>query len=119
MPLQYGAVTGWKIWYDSNDTYSSTYSSLDGKWSDAPRDGVICYSVFYTGKDPSGNSMRRIHSGEDWYFSDGDELFGANSDDYIISIKRYRNCIFLRGKWTGMQEHINTMELMMRERELV
>jgi hypothetical protein len=108
-------VIGWKIWYTSG----KTLSSLDDKWSNVPSDGVVSVAIFFTGFDPNGNPIRRIMSGHDWYFSDGDQLFAHNSDELNTNRERYPGCTYLRGKWTNDENYHNIMERTMAERELV
>jgi hypothetical protein len=88
-------VVGWKAWYADGKKYNSDWSAL-------PDDGVIHVAVFLSDKDRFGNYVKRIETGHDWYFSDGDQLFGGNSDSLEENQRRYPHCSFKRGKWVPL-----------------
>jgi len=93
-------VIGWKLWYDDGNVFSSH----DGQWKDAPQDGVLEMMVYYEKKDGMGRPTRLSLGGHDWYFSDGDQLFGCNTDSLKENKRRYPQCIFKRGKWTTAEK---------------
>lgn len=93
-------VIGWKIFYDDE----SVYSSRMGSWRDAPSDGVLRVLLFEDKIDGMGRPTRLLHHGQDFYFSDGDQLFGSNTDILRDNLDRYPRLTsedFKRGRWTS------------------
>lgn len=102
-------VVGWKLWYSDG----TTYSSKQGTFTSAPDDGVVVMLEYEDGLAPSGGRLRRVHEGADWYFSDGDQLFGSNSDSLEENKQRYPNCVFKKGKWSSNLEYRSICDLAM------
>lgn len=97
-------VIGWKIFYDDE----SVYSSRTGSWRDAPSDGVLRVLLYEDKIDRQNRPTRIIHQGQDFYFSDGDQLFGANDDPLRMNLERYSRLTskdFKRGRWTSGEIH--------------
>ena len=69
-------IIGWKLWYGNG----TTFSSLQGSWEKAPDQDVQVLMIYYDKKDGMGRSCRRVFSGSDYYFKDGDN-FGESFDD--------------------------------------
>jgi len=104
----YSRVVAWKIWYaDSYDI--KTFSSAEGSWDEAPSEGVMVVMTYLadhtTHKDAKGRTSRIQQTGGDWYFSDGDQLFGYNKDSREDNKKRYPQCSFKRGVWGSVEEY--------------
>jgi len=93
-------VIGWKIWYIGG----LVFSVHDGKFCAAPKDGVLHMMVYYDKLDGQGRPTRLSFSGDDWYFSDGLQLFGSNSDSVEENKRRYPRCCFKQGKWATPEE---------------
>lgn len=80
---------GWKLFYGDGRTFSSN----DGTWDEAPDQNVQLVMVYEMKTSAMGRPTRRIYSGCDYYFKDGDE-FGQSFDD----IKNTRGVV-KNGKW--------------------
>lgn len=94
-------VIGWKAYYADGNVYNSK----DSKWGDIPDDGLVALLLFQSDVDRFGRPIRVIRNGSDWYFSDGDQLFGSNSDPDYINQYRYPQCQFKRGKWVPLDKY--------------
>lgn len=92
-------VVGWKAFY-----LDHTYTSKLIEWKDLPEDGLQVVILYYDVKDGMGRPTRLILSGQTWYFSDGDQLFGANNDGLEENKQRYPTCTFKRGKWIRLAD---------------
>ena len=85
-------IRGWKLWYENHTDYSSN----TGLFSAAPHDGV---AVMYVYLLDNNKKRRQEYNGHDYYFSNGNGLFGSNNDSLEVNTKRYPHCSFKRGKW--------------------
>ena len=83
----------------------NVYTSKDYKWGDIPDDGVVALLLFQSDTDRFNRPIRVVRHGSDWYFSDGNQLFGSNSDPDYINQRRYEGCSFKRGKWIGLDKY--------------
>ncbi|OGS01551.1 MAG: hypothetical protein A2V88_02690 [Elusimicrobia bacterium RBG_16_66_12] len=78
----------WKIYYDDR----TTFSSEDGRWSDAPTDGVLFVVVWdERGKTP--------YSGADYYYMEGDQL--CSTHDLGPLLRKLGIVKF--GRWTSIR----------------
>lgn len=103
-------VVGWKAYYADGSIYRSDRAA----WDRIPDDGLVAVSVFESDKDRFGRNIKVIRNGSDWYFSDGDQLIGSNSDPLNENAKRYPQCSFKRGKWVSLELY---GEILKRARE--
>ena len=73
--------------------------------------------VYYD--DHVGERNRRVGmSGAEWYFSDGDQMFGYSNDPIEELKKRYPEAVFKRGKWTSLQDYVSITEACWADWEL-
>lgn len=110
-------IIGWKIFYDDE----SVYSSRTGSWRDAPGDGVLKVLLFEDKTDGQGRPTRVIHHGQDFYFSDGDQLFGSNNDKLRENLERYPRLTsedFKRGRWTSGKTYEKVRRVVIDDYEL-
>jgi len=91
---------GWRLWYVGG----ATFDHHSGSWADAPYDGVLEMMVYYDQQDGQGRPCRLGLAG-DWYFSDGDQLFGCNDDTLEENRQRYPQACFKRGRWAESAEY--------------
>jgi len=88
-------IIGWRIYYDNGQTWDAAR----GPWSEAPEDGVVIVMLWET--NSRGRTGKRALYGFDHYFSDGDQVFGGNSDARETLSDRYPGCRVIRGRWTS------------------
>ena len=62
-------LVDWKIYYDSG----AVFSSHNGKWEDAPGDGIQVLVEFYD------DGTRKLHYEKDYYILDDGKAFGTNN----------------------------------------
>ena len=89
-------VIGWKAWY----TEQRKFDSRQTAWADLPDDGVLLLMLYFDSRDGQKRPKRMIMSGNDYYFSDGDQLFGSSNQDPDAIRERYPTCAVKQGKWT-------------------
>ena len=90
-------ITGWKIWYSD-----STFSSSEGKWTDAPDNDVQAIVAYYDQQDEAtGLPLRDIYHGHDHYAFDG-KRFSFSDDD--------QGAGFYKAKTNGHTKHGAWME---------
>jgi len=102
-------VVGWKIWYADG----TIFSPQNGSWDTVPDDGVVEVVVYFDGLDGQDRYTREVFSGDDWYFSDGAQLFGSNSNSLATNQSRYPQCSFKQGMWVSADEmnHISALAI--------
>lgn len=94
-------VEGWRAYY----TGGREFDSAGCEWADLPADGVLALVLYYDVWSGDGEVQHRlVLDGSDWYFHDGDELFGSNSDPPDETLERYPGVEMKRGKWTTAAE---------------
>ena len=91
-------VLGWKIWYGDGTIWWHGPSHNDGHWTNAPNDGIVEVTLYFD-QLTHGTRYREFLAGQDYYFSDGEQLFGCNNDNLATNRKRYPDCTFKRGMW--------------------
>ena len=98
-PVEQGSlrVERWRIWYDDGSVH-------DGRtlhdWMVLPDDGVLGFVLFYERLAPNGEHMRRIASGNDYYWAFPgllDTVYAHGNED---PHERYPGASVKRGRWT-------------------
>lgn len=81
-------IIGWKLWYENG----KTFSSIDGKFCDAPQDGIMAAVTYYS-------DGTRIKHYSDYYLMKDGELFGI-SEKHIERHLRDLLPNLKYGRWT-------------------
>lgn len=76
---------GWKLFYGNGTTFSSN----DGSWDKAPKKDVQILMVYEINSDSRDRPTRRVYSGCDFYFKDGDNFGQSNDIKLVIGDFKY------------------------------
>lgn len=90
---------GWKAWYTGGRKFDSSRTA----WADLPDDGALAIVIYFDERSADRLPQRRIMTGSDYYFRDGD-IYGQNNETAEDNRRRYPNASFKRGKWTTDDE---------------
>lgn len=71
-------LVGWKLYFDDG----SVFSSLNGRWEDAPADGIQVLVEFYE------DGTKKLHLERDYYILDEGKAYGTNNLNPWLRKKR-------------------------------
>jgi len=100
-------VIAWKIWYGDG----SGVSSKDVAWEEAPDQDVQIVMLYYRRLDGMGRHCRRVMSGADYYWKDGEEFDETNDWGEVRGSVKY-------GKWTDEANYNRLREITLHDYEI-
>jgi hypothetical protein len=98
------ALLRWRIYYDDG----TTFDNLDGRFEDAPADGVLGVVV------RDADIGRQVLHGADYYYlADDDEQTVAYSDDLGPFLRQWGRVKF--GRWVGNTKYSKVVQAMITD----